>query len=216
MPSVRQLVDDLQDVGAEPRLGCAPGALPGHAPVVETDRRGDELGSGADLRRVRVAGGEDPLRKGVRREQHARLSRQGRQLGAEIGGDELDEGRFGRPAFDRAHDDAVWRGSGGEPGRGTGRWRTPSSAAPAPTRRPRGTRSAANASTACSMNGAACLRPSTTWYRPSAALSRAACSASRCASVRWANGEMPPIASYRAVRLASCSGDGGLPRRMSV
>ena len=46
-----------------------------------------------------------------------------------------------------------------------------------------------------SMIGAACFRPSATSYSPRRGASSAACSARRCASVRSASGEMPPIAS---------------------
>jgi hypothetical protein len=59
-----QLVDDLQDVGAEPRLRRAAGALPGDgpvAPLAQTGGGGDGLGGGAQLVRVRVAGVDDAL-----------------------------------------------------------------------------------------------------------------------------------------------------------
>ena len=55
-----------------------------------------------------------------------------------------------------------------------------------------GTSSSAAAS---SMNGGECFWPSTTVHRPGARSSSAACSPARCASVRSASGEVPPIAS---------------------
>ena len=57
------------------------------------------------------------------------------------------------------------------------------------------TPSSASVATASSMNGAACFWPSTTRHRPGALASRAAASPARCASVRSASGEMPPMAS---------------------
>ena len=73
----------------------------------EPDRGRDALGGRPQLRRVRVAGVEDPLGQRVGGEQHPGLAGHRRQLGPEVGGDEVDERRLGRPALDPAHGDVV-------------------------------------------------------------------------------------------------------------
>ena len=68
-----ELVDHLEDVGADPRLGCAACRLPGDLPVVtlgDADRRGDRFRGGPQFVRIRVTGGDDPLRERVGGEEH--------------------------------------------------------------------------------------------------------------------------------------------------
>ncbi len=80
----------------------------------------------------------------------------------------------------------------------------------------RSTPSATRSATASSMNGAVCLAPYRTANAPGRAVSSRAATPATCAAVRAASGDVPPMASYRRRRSASCSGVGGRPRRMRV
>ena len=71
-----ELVDDGEDVGPEPRFGRAAGATASRSTTVVVEARAGRRrpsAVGAQLVRVRVAGGEDALRQRVGRE-HARAS----------------------------------------------------------------------------------------------------------------------------------------------
>ena len=63
--------------GAEPRLGCATGALPGRSPtrVVESGPAGDGGGGGAQLVGIRIAGVDDARRQRMGGEDHLGATR---------------------------------------------------------------------------------------------------------------------------------------------
>ena len=67
-----------------------------------------------------------------------------------------------------------------------------------------------------SMVGAVCLAPYRTVYSPGETVSRAPATPSTWARVRSANGEVPPMASYRPTSSASSSGVGERPRLIDV
>jgi hypothetical protein len=110
---VTELIEHLEHVGSEPRLGSATGALPGDLPTVAFDEPepvGDGLGGRAQLVGVVIAGGDDPLRERVGGEQHPCPGRHRRQPASEVVDEELDERRLGRPRLDAADGHVVRRG----------------------------------------------------------------------------------------------------------
>ena len=94
-----EFVDDLQDIGPQPRLRRAAGALPGDAPVVPAAAPATHSPSPA-ARPDRDRRVEDSLGKRVRGEQHCVSSGQRGEARRDVGSDELDERRFGRPTLD--------------------------------------------------------------------------------------------------------------------
>ena len=209
-----QLPHDVAHVGTEPGLGCAPGALPGHLPGVEPGR-GPPGGPTPQLLGVGVA--PSPTRSGsewavkitcpapvaapaARRRAPARPAASTSRFGVPVG--HRDEGRHcpARPlgpvqVLLRAHGGAVRGEHQADDPRHAGR--------PTPPPPPR--------------SGARCA-----WPR------RPRCSGRGARPQRGAHGRppgprsAPPVARRRrwprsgASRSASCSAEGGRPRRMRV
>ena len=201
-PRRAQLVDHLQDVRADPRLGRATGRLPRDRPVGRLRRGpsalGHRHGGRAELVGIRVAGVDDALRQRVGGEQHPdvatrstpssrRAVRRGRRRGTRR--------RPARSPNSRCRSPAPSRRRRLGSGRGTRRSSTTSSAARAPARRWSPHRTPTAAAAATSTLGSACFMPSDTTKRPGARSSSERCRAWRWASVTSASGDTPPMAT---------------------